>query len=72
MKKLSKKEHTKSILEINGQISNIRVLNGSYGFRTNRLGAIIHELRKDGMNIETKELFYQNGEYKNCIYILKD
>ena len=33
---------------------------------------ILKELYEDGMNIETKELFYQNGEYKDCIYILKD
>lgn len=70
--KISKTEHTKHILEMNGSISNVKVLNGDYGFRTNRLGAIIHTLRKNGMSIETKELFYQNGEYQDCIYILKD
>lgn len=69
--KMTKIEHAKSILEINGSISNVRVMNGSYGFRTNRLGAIIHTLRSRGMNIETKEKFYQNGEYQDCIYVLK-
>ena len=70
--KTSKAYMTKCILEIDGHISNIKVLNGVYGFRTNRLGAIICELRKSGMNIETKELRYDNGDYKDCVYYLKE
>lgn len=65
---MNKSKRAEEILTSQGQISNVKTLDGSYGFRTNRLAAIICNLRKKH-NIETMKTRYDNGEYKDCIYI---
>lgn len=50
-----------------GYITNVECLDGSLGFRTNRLGSVICDLRKKYV-IDTEIKRYPNGEYEDCVY----
>lgn len=67
---MTKQQKIEKTLLDSGYISNIDTLNGAYGFRTNRLGAFIHNLRKKYVIVTTiKKDMYNN--YEDCIYTMR-
>ena len=67
MAKVNKLRTIEKILVDRGYISNVECLDGSFGFRTNRLGAVICGLRLK-YSIDTEIKRYPNGEYEDCVY----
>lgn len=66
--KISQRDRILKQLRENGSVSRNACIRGDYGTIITRLGAIICDLRKDGMDIEMKE-FTNPIE---TIYTLKD
>ena len=67
MARVNKFRAIEKILVDRGYITNVECLDGSLGFRTNRLGAAICDLRKKYV-IDTEIKRYPNGEYEDCVY----
>ena len=67
MARVNKYKTIEKLLVDRGYITNVECLDGSLGFRTNRLGADICILRKKYI-IDTEIKRYQNGEYEDCVY----
>ena len=67
MARVNKFRTIQKLLVDRGYITNIECLDGSLGFRTNRLGADICILRKKYI-IDTEIKRYPNGEYEDCVY----
>ena len=67
MARVNKFRAIEKLLVDRGYITNVECLNGSLGFRTNRLGAVICGLRLK-YSIDTEIKKYQNGEYEDCVY----
>jgi len=65
---MSQKTTVLKIMRENGQVSRNACINGGYGEIITRLSAIILNLRREGMNIETKETTHP----KETIYKLMD
>ncbi len=60
------------VLDKFNSISNVRVLSGAYGFRTNRLSAFIFTLTDEyGMKFSTEKLTTPKGDYIDFIYTLE-
>lgn len=68
--KVNKTKRIEEILLSDSEISNIKTLEGAYGFRTNRLGAYICNLRLK-YKIDTHIIKDITGDYMDCIYKLK-
>lgn len=58
------------VLREQGHIDNFDCVDGTHGFKTLRLGAVIHQL-KDENHIELDEKSGYIGDTKNWRYILK-
>ena len=67
MARVNKFKSIEKLLVDRGYITNVECLDGSLGFRTNRLGAVICYLRKKYV-IDTEIKRYPNGEYEDCAY----
>lgn len=67
-KKISQEQRILNELRKNGQVSRNACIRGDYGEIITRLSSIILNLRKEGMDIETKEF----NNPTETIYILKD
>ena len=67
MARVNKFKSIEKLLVDRGYITNVECLDGSLGFRTNRLGAVICNLRKKYV-IDTEIKRYPNGEYDDCVY----
>ena len=67
MARVNKFRTIEKLLVDRGYITNVECLDGSLGFRTNRLGAVIYGLRLK-YSIDTEIKRYPNGEYKDCAY----
>lgn len=67
MARVNKFRTIEKLLVDRGYITNVECLNGSLGFRTNRLGVVICDLRKKYV-IDTEIKRYPNGEYEDCVY----
>lgn len=67
MARVNKFRTIEKLLVDRGYITNVECLDGSLGFRTNRLGAYICILRKKYI-IDTEIKRYPNGEYEDCAY----
>lgn len=67
---MTKQQKIEKTLLDSGYISNIDTLNGAYGFRTNRLGAFIHNLRKKYVIVTTIKKDMHNN-YEDCIYTMR-
>lgn len=59
------------ILREQGYIDNFDAVEGKHGFKTLRLGAVIHQLKEEGY-IELDEKSGYLGDTKNWRYILKN
>lgn len=67
---INKSKEIERILVDSGGISNVLCLDGTYGFRTNRLSGYIHNLKSK--YIITSETYRTaDGEYIDCVYTLK-
>ena len=67
---INKSKEIERILVDSGSISNVLCLDGSYGFRTNRLSGCIHVLKNK--YVITSETFRTaDGDYIDCIYHYK-
>ena len=70
MARVNKFRAIEKLLVDRGYITNVECLDGSLGFRTNRLGAVICDLRrKYVINTEIKR--YPNRGYEDCVYIYR-
>jgi hypothetical protein len=67
MAKVNKFKSIEKLLVDRGYITNVECLNGSLGFRTNRLGAVICILRTKYV-IDTEIKRFPSGDYEDCIY----
>ena len=67
MAKVNKFRAIEKTLVDRGYITNVECLDGSLGFRTNRLGAVICDLRLK-YSIDTEIKRCPNGEYEDCVY----
>ena len=67
MARVNKFRAIEKLLVDRGYITNVECLDGSLGFRTNRLGAVICDLRKKYV-IDTEIKRYPYGEYEDCAY----
>ena len=67
MARVNKFRAIEKLLVDRGYITNVECLDGSLGFRTNRLGAYICNLRVKYV-IDTELKKYPDGEYADCIY----
>lgn len=67
---INKSKAIENILVSSGAISNIMCLDGSYGFRTNRLSGYIHILKSKYVII-SETFRTADGEYIDCIYHYK-
>ena len=67
MARVNKFRAIEKLLVDRGYITNVECLDGSLGFRTNRLVAVICDLRKKYV-IDTEIKKYPNGEYEDCVY----
>lgn len=68
MKKPSQKDRVLKQLRTNGSVSRNACIRGDYGTIITRLSEIIHQLRKDGMEIDMKE----TTNPVETVYTLKD
>ena len=67
MARVNKFRAIEKLLVDRGYITNVECLDGYLGFRTNRLGAVICDLRRKYV-IDTEIKRYPNGEYEDCAY----
>ena len=67
MARVNKFRAIEKLLVDRGYITNVECLDGSLGFRTNRLGAVICILRKKYV-IDTEVKRYTYGGYEDCVY----
>lgn len=67
MARVNKFRAIEKLLVDRGYITNVECLDGSLGFRTNRLGAVICILRVKYV-IDTEIKKYPDGSYADCIY----